>query len=313
MDTVMLRRPAAVPDRDGPDSMTRQHASSNLRKGDRIPRHASVTSLAALLSGFALGTATTALLMRRRMRGVVQMASGQIDGVTAVSHEFCNAIGALLAVGENIRDGLVLSEETLRNQGTVITTQVMRLKALVGEIMSYAESSHGTDGQDIRELNVAEVIDDALCSAGSLLKQEQFTVAIDIMPGLPGILGDLSMLSRCLQNLITNAVKYSGESRWVGIVAKMRRKPRATESEIQISVQDHGIGIAEQDLQHIFEPFYRGHRNSLPSVAGVGLGLSITRRNAEACGGRVSVVSEEGVGSVFTLHFPLQQERSTQR
>jgi len=136
-----------------------------------------------------------------------------------------------------------------------------------------------------------------------LLKGAGFTVKQEIPGDLPLVAGDLPVLSQCLQNLLVNAVKYSSESRCITISA---RKDDAADngSEVQISVQDHGIGIAAEDLAHVFEPFFRSPRVVASQIRGTGLGLSIAKRGAEASGGRLTVVSEEGVGSVFTLHLP---------
>ena len=125
----------------------------------------------------------------------------------------------------------------------------------------------------------------------------------EIKPDLPPVAGDLSLLSQCLQNLIANAVKYSGHSRWVGISADLVGMGLSS-AEVQISVHDHGIGIASADLAHVFEPFYRGRRSVQAQIRGTGLGLSIAKRCAEAFGGYLTVASEEGIGSVFTLHLP---------
>ena len=73
---------------------------------------------------------------------------------------------------------------------------------------------------------------------------------------------------------------------------------------MRISVRDHGVGISDADLKHLFKPFYRSPRAVAAQIHGAGLGLSIAKRSAEAFGGRLSVTSEEGVGSVFTLHLP---------
>lgn len=78
--------------------------------------------------------------------------------------------------------------------------------------------------------------------------------------------------------------------------------------EIHISVRDRGVGISEEDLPHVFEPFYRSRRPAVSKIHGSGLGLCIAKGCAEACGGTLSIVSEESVGCVFTLHLPLHRE-----
>jgi signal transduction histidine kinase len=231
-----------------------------------------------------------------------------MDIVACVLHELRTPITAILSAGENIRDGLLEDEASLREEGTIIIAQAMRLMNLGDQIMLYASTRKPGPRPDMRALTVVEVIDNAVNNASILLQQGGFTLEREIQPGLPALCGDLSLLSQCLQNLIANAVKYSGQSRWVGVSAFVGEGFRARQEEIHISVRDRGLGISEDDLPHVFEPFYRSRRPAVSKIHGSGLGLSIAKSCAEACGGTLSVVSEEGSGCVFTLHLPLHRE-----
>jgi signal transduction histidine kinase len=110
-----------------------------------------------------------------------------------------------------------------------------------------------------------------------------------------------------LQNLIANAIKYGGEEHWIGLSATSLDTEKQTK-EVKISVQDHGQGISNSELPHIFEPFYRSPKVVSAQIHGTGLGLALAKRIAEALGGRISVVSELGVGSTFTLHLQVAEE-----
>jgi signal transduction histidine kinase len=244
----------------------------------------------------------------RRTGTVRQMRSEPMEIVACVLHELRTPITAILSAGENIRDGLLEDKDSLREEGTIIITQAMRLMNLGDQILLCASTGKAVSGRDMRALTVVEVIDNAVNSALILLQQGGFTLEREIQPGLPALCGDLTLLSQCLQNLIENAVKYSGQSRWVGVSALVGEGPRAGLKEIHISVRDRGLGISEEDLPHVFEPFYRSRRPAVSKIRGSGLGLSIAKGSAEACGGTLSVVGEEGVGCVFTLHLPLDRE-----
>ena len=237
-----------------------------------------------------------------------QVRAEPMDIVACVLHELRTPITAILSAGENIRDGLLEDKDSLREEGTIIIAQAMRLMNLGDQILLYASTGKPGPRRDMRALTVFEVIDNAVSNAFILLQQGGFTLEREIQPGLPGLFGDLSLLSQCLQNLIANAVKYSGQNRWVGISALVGRDSTAGQKEIHISVRDRGVGISEEDLPHVFEPFYRSRRPAVSKIRGSGLGLSIARGCAEACGGTLSLVSEEGVGCVFTLHLPLHRE-----
>ena len=135
-----------------------------------------------------------------------------------------------------------------------------------------------------------------------MIDDANFTVEKQIQPGLPPALADASGLTQCLQNLISNALKYGRDRRWLGIRGQLVETDRGP--EIEVSVEDKGMGIDREDLPHIFEPFYRGRTAKSAQIGGTGLGLSLAKRITEAMDGRLSVISVSGRGSAFTLHLP---------
>jgi signal transduction histidine kinase len=129
-----------------------------------------------------------------------------------------------------------------------------------------------------------------------------------IDPRLPLVLGDATALSQCLQNLITNALKYGNTGRWIGIEATCEQTKGRHKKHIRIGISDRGNGIEASEMRHIFEPFYRSPAAIASQIHGTGLGLSIAKSLAEAMDGRLSVSSEVGVGSVFTLSLPIFED-----
>jgi signal transduction histidine kinase len=153
-------------------------------------------------------------------------------------------------------------------------------------------------------LKVSDIVETVRRNVATLVEGNGFEVDQDVQEGLPNIMGDLPALSQCIQNLVVNAVKYSGKSRRIGISASLYGA-KASQREIRISVQDHGRGISSSELGHIFEPFYRSPGVVDAQIHGTGLGLAVAKRIAQAMGGRLSVVSVVDVGSTFTLHLPV--------
>ena len=237
------------------------------------------------------------------------LANLQMDFVASVSHELRTPLAVILSAGENVQDGLVEGRTAFMELGAIITEQANQLMELVDQVLSFAVTTKGTGYRSARALPVTELIDSALRNTSELLQKAGFTVEQQIPSGLPNVVGDLSALSQCLQNLIVNAVKYSNPNRWIRLSAGMVKGANGRD-EVGISVEDHGVGISNGDLPKIFEPFYRSSQAIADQIHGAGLGLSIAKRNAEAFGGRLSVVSEVGVGSVFTLHLPILEEDS---
>ena len=259
--------------------------------------------------GFCLlfGSIAISAIQRSRMRSTVNLAKLQMDFVASVSHELRTPIAAILSAGENIRDGMVHGEQDVVEQGSIISRQATRLSDLVDQVLLYAATGKDSPWRDVRPLEVSDIVEHALRESETVLREAGFTVEQQLQPGLPKVTGDLSGLSHCLRNLLVNAVKYSGESRWVSISASIDTAASDV-SEVQISVRDRGVGIVGTEMAHVFEPFYRSPRVINSQIRGTGLGLSIAKRSAELSGGRLSVESQEGVGSVFTLHLPVFKE-----
>jgi signal transduction histidine kinase len=238
---------------------------------------------------------------------MTRMKHEPADIVAGALHELQTPIAAILSAGENIRDGL-LDNDRVREEGTIIVAQAMRLRNLWDQILLCVSTGKTGPRRDIRTLTAGEVIDRAVDGVSILLQQGGFTLHREIQMELPVLRGDLQLLSQCLENLIANAVKYSGQSRWVGVSAFLGESSIHGGEEIRICVGDRGLGVSAEDLPYIFEPFYRSRRPAVSKIRGSGLGLSIAKGCAEACGGALSVVSEEGAGCVFTLHLPLHGE-----
>lgn len=252
-------------------------------------------SSAVLLGGFAIWG-----VQKIRTRSAIQVAKLQMDFVASVSHELRTPITAILSAAENLRDGLVTRREDIVEQSTVIADQATQLGSLVDQVLLFSATAKSSQLHILEEVRVDEIVDGTIQSTTALWQGAGFTIERQIQPNLPPLLGDPTLLSQCLQNLISNAVKFSPVNRWVRISAKMNDFA----NEIQIKVQDHGIGISSSDLSNIFEPFYRSPQVLTARIKGTGLGLSIAKRSAEALGGNLTVSSELGVGSVFTLSLP---------
>ncbi len=231
------------------------------------------------------------------------LANLQMDFVASVSHELRTPLAVILSAGENLRDGL---PEAHMEQGSIITEQANQLMELVDQVLRFASTSKGIPPRDSSAIHITTLVDSALRHTSELLQREGFRVEQHVPSDLPQVVGDLSGLAQTLQNLIINAVKYSEDDRWVGISAETGLDSNAR-PEVRISIADRGVGISSSELTQIFQPFYRSPRAVAAQIRGTGLGLAIAKRNAEASGGSLTVASEVGVGSVFTLHLPVSR------
>ena len=246
-------------------------------------------------------TMAMVLIASQRAR---RLAGAQMSFVAGVSHELRTPLAVISSAAENIAHGVVSDPKQVARYSATILKQTRQLTQLVEQVLFFASAQQKMGQYNLRPIDVGQVIDAALENTAAIVAAAEVEVERRIEPGLPEVDADFSALSQSLQNLITNAVKYGGDKRWLGIRASALRE-RGAVSEIQITVEDRGIGISEQEIKQIFEPFYRSPQVAGSNVHGTGLGLPLARTVIEAMNGSLTVESEPGRGSAFTVHLPL--------
>jgi signal transduction histidine kinase len=288
-----------------------EQASAQLVRVGASSRRSVVRLVGVVCFTLIFATFSVWAIQRSRMQSAVQFAKLQMEFVASISHELRTPLAVISSAAENIADGVVEGREQLARYASVIRNQSRQITDLVNQILLFASTRNKKTRYTLRLLQVSEIIALAMENTAELVRGAGFVVEQQVEPDLPFIAGDLSALSHCLQNLIGNAIKYSGQTRWICIRASLDEARQAGNREIQISVQDRGIGIDESDLPHIFEPFYRSPAVSAAQIHGTGLGLLLAKSTAEAMNGKLTVESKLGIGSTFTLHLPIATQELT--
>ncbi|MDD5168401.1 MAG: HAMP domain-containing sensor histidine kinase, partial [Syntrophales bacterium] len=179
---------------------------------------------------------------------------------------------------------------------------IREMEMMVSEILEAARLQNAA-GELKREVIPANSL---FMNMGELYRDHPPGLLIDPVPDDTSLYGDPMLIKIALNNIITNAVKYSpadGEP----IRLTWRGNPDFT----VIQVRDHGQGIPADELPYIFEPFYRVDKSRSKRTGSYGLGLSLCRTIMEAHGGRIEVESSPGNGAAFSLYFPTQKENGT--
>lgn len=295
-ESATLERTAAVG--AGPWQLLIQHRAGSLEAAVTNARRRSLAISFGILLLLA-GSVTMIVISTRRAE---RLAHRQMEFVSAVSHEFRTPLAVICSAGENLADGIVDAPQQVAKYGELVRNEGRRLTEMVEQVLEFAGARSGRRAYQMRPVAVESIIEDSLVSYQPLLKEQGYVVEKNIEGDLPPVLADAAALRRSLQNLLSNAMKYDGGNRWIGIRAQAAVKEQG--EEVQLTVEDQGIGIAPDEAANVFEPFYRGREVVEAQIHGNGLGLSLVRQVIEAHHGRVTLVSAPGQGSAFTLHLP---------
>ena len=253
------------------------------------------------------GSTFMLMLATQRARS---LAKQQMEFVAGVSHELRTPLTVIQSTSYNLSKGVIQDPERVRKYGDVIQGEARRLINQVEQMLSFAGIQSGRKLYDLRPLDVASIIERALNEYAPTFNEGGWQVEKHIAQDLPQVLGDAQSLESAVKNLLENGLKYASEGKWLSVGARAEKNGKGT-AEVQITVADHGPGIAQAELPHIFEPFYRGQEVLASSTSGAGLGLSLVERHLRAHHGRVTVQSSPKDGTVFTLHLPaLEQSES---
>ncbi|MDQ3799433.1 MAG: HAMP domain-containing histidine kinase [Acidobacteriota bacterium] len=272
-----------------------QHSAGSLEQFIARTRQKNLAISFGILSLLAVSVVLIFLSAQRAQR----LAQRQLDFVSSVSHEFRTPLAVIYSAGENLTDGVVRSENQISQYGNLIKREGKKLRAMVEQILDFAGANSGKKKYDLRPAQVGEIITGALAECQPLIDEKKMVVETEIAENLPPVIADKNALSQAIQNLIGNAVKYSNGEKWVKISAKNGG------GKVKIAVEDKGIGIAKNDLKHVFEPFYRAKSVVDEQIHGNGLGLSLVKQIVDAHKGEIKIESEPEKGSRFTIHLPL--------
>ena len=241
------------------------------------------------------------------------LAKQQLEFVAAVSHELRTPVSVIGAAAENLADGVVGEPGRVKQYGETIQGEARRLAETVERVLQLAGIAAGNSSSRTSAIPVPELVKESADACGYEIERTRTTLEVSIAEellseptghgGAVRIVGDVAALRSALQNLISNAIKYGGESRWIRVAAAP-----AGHRAVRITVEDRGLGMSAEDRKHVFEPFYRGREAVSQQIQGSGLGLHIVRRIVDAHGGTVGVNSEPGKGSTFTIELPAVHE-----
>jgi signal transduction histidine kinase len=238
-------------------------------------------------------------LTYRNVSREMNLARLKSDFVANVSHELRTPLALIRLYAETLELGRLTAKEKYQEYFRIIREESERLTALINNILDFSRIEAGRKEYEFKETNLADLVRSTLDSYRFQIEQNGFAFEENISSDVPPVIVDREAIARSLLNLVNNALKYSKDQKYIGVSLY-----RAN-SRVNLEVRDHGIGIAANEQEKIFEKFYRCGDPLVHNIKGSGLGLSLVRHIARAHGGEVLVESTLEKGSKFTIALPL--------
>jgi signal transduction histidine kinase len=233
-----------------------------------------------------------------------RLAQAKSNFVANVSHELKTPLSLLSLFSEILELGRVKNEEKKIEYYHIIRHECRRLNKVIDNILDFSKIEAGRKTYNFAAGDIAEVIESVLSSYRYQIINSGFDIQTNIPATLPPVLIDRDAMAQAISNLLDNAIKYSREVKQLSITTETVR------SNLSIEIVDHGIGIPRAEQAKIFEKFYRVGNGLVHDVKGSGLGLSLVKHIIEAHKGMISVESDVGKGSRFTILLPLARSGS---
>jgi len=215
-----------------------------------------------------------------------------------ISHEFRTPLAGIKAMVETLRDGAVDDKKVARDFLTRMDDEVERLTQIVAELTEFSRIETGKAELSLEPVNLNLLIEEVIIQLSHQVERQQLSVDKKLAADLRSVQADKERVRQVVVNLIHNAIKFTSPGGKITVATQTHG------GSVTVDISDTGIGIAKNDLPHIFERFYKVDRAR--SGGGTGMGLAIAKHVVEAHGGKIRVQSEEGKGSTFSFSLSLK-------
>jgi len=256
-------------------------------------------SIVLLVSGVTL---FGGYLLWRDIRREVDMAEMRSHFVSSVSHELKTPLTSIRMFAETLRLGRVRDRKSREEYLGTIVNESQRLTRLLNNVLDFSKIEQGKRLYHFEPVCLEEVIESAARTMAYPLSRHGFRLRVEGEAGLPPLPADRDALEQAVLNLLSNAMKYSGEARDIEL-RLLEEKGTAV-----IRVADHGIGISAPDQKKIFDKFYRVPAVEKERRTGTGLGLALAAHIVKTHKGRIEVDSAPGRGSAFSIILPMEKK-----
>lgn len=231
----------------------------------------------------------------------VKLENMRKEFVANVSHELKTPITSIKGFVETLKMTDNLDNETKNRFLTIIENEATRLTRLIDDILLLSTIENKAK-KKVEKVDLIEVFEEVHEVVNCIAKKKNIKVKYEFENEDIDLWEYAGYIRQILLNIISNAIKYTGENGHVNV------KQYIKSEKVIIEIKDNGIGIPQEDIERIFERFYRVDKARSRSVGGTGLGLAITKHMVKALNGNIKVESELGVGSKFIIELPFNKE-----
>jgi two-component system phosphate regulon sensor histidine kinase PhoR len=273
---------------------------AEIRDGDQFHlKHFQITSVS--LRSRDPESLTRALVIFHDVSQIRSLEAVRKEFVANVSHELRTPLSIITGYLETLIEGGDDQETNLRFLRTM-HKHAQRLNLLIEDLLALSQLESRKISLNFELIALSESIHRVREQLDSRIRESDATVTITVPKQLPHIHADAFRIEQALYNLLDNAIKHSSKSG-----AKICVDARRDATAVLVSISDDGVGIPLSDQPHIFERFYRVHKDRSRDAGGTGLGLSIVKHTVQAHGGTITVQSAPGAGATFVMTLPINQ------
>jgi signal transduction histidine kinase len=224
--------------------------------------------------------------------------------VSSVSHDLKTPLTSIRMFAEMLQRRKKLGTKQTHESLEIIVGESERLSRLISNVLDFAKIERGVKEYQFGEVSLNDIVSHVLRTMQYQFKMAKCTVRVKLCRHETLVRADADAVAEVVINLLTNAIKYSGAKKRISVSTEQ------ADGLVSVRVSDNGIGVSQEQFDNIFEPFFRVRTGETQRVGGVGLGLAIVKHVMDAHGGKIEVESTPGIGSAFTLVFPVGGEHS---
>jgi two-component system phosphate regulon sensor histidine kinase PhoR len=245
------------------------------------------------------GKTIGALVVLNNITRMRQLENMRREFVANVSHELKTPITSIKGYVETLQEGALDDKDNVQKFLDIVLKQSDHLNAIVDDLLSLSRIEQDAERGEVQftDENLRHIIEAAMADYESKARERKIKVIVSCGEEIV-VKANSRLLEQAIGNLLDNAIKYSEPGKTIEV------KAAGDTDEVVIKVKDFGSGIAPEHLFRLFERFYRVDKGRSRELGGTGLGLAIVKHIAQAHGGRVTVESTVGKGSIFALHLP---------